>query len=350
MPAQVRRILSTILAGIVTPALAMLFDEFGTTLYQADVRALTYSLFWDFTLLTAVILGAPFAIPVALAVRLRNAWGAVPFIAIVAAFGIEVQIVASRFFADLDTISVLLMLVWIVPAILGTLTAILLKWRPLTTSLAIAAIAMSMLIYLTIGYAKLSIERAPAYAAAKTWSTLRVGMKTFAGGQDAYSGLTVCPTLATLLAGQLSDQCQTISFGAPAIVDAIIPCKRTDPTWGYESPHVRLHATDGSWAGFTRAANLQPDIPVGTLIELARLGDAPLTMDGDHGTHTAIGDRAMVKLLRYDPRKEESLYVEILNGEHRGQRGWMWSGEADTGGTILGEYPLQYPNGDCMDL
>lgn len=159
----------------------------------------------------------------------------------------------------------------------------------------------------------------------------------------------ICPTLAILYKrGERS--CRTVTSATPVIIDAIIPCKRTDPDWGYESPHARLHAADGSWSGFTDVGNLQPTVPVGTL--LAMQGDTlwrdPLVLENDSGKRIAIGYSAMAKLLRYDPKRAASLYVRILSGPYRDRIGWMFIQSADTGGVALGEYDLQYPYKTCQ--
>jgi hypothetical protein len=352
MPSKIRWILSTVLASVVTPALAMLFDLVGSALQQGNLSSLTLSPDMPSPILTlmlpAIIFGAPFAIPIALAVRLRRTWMAVPFIALAAAFGIELQIQVGRHFEESSTVSEILMLVWIIPAIVGTVAALLLKWREQASSYSIAAIAATALIVFAIAGAERARELAPAYMAAETWSQLRVGVNVFTGDERNGSGQTVCPTLAMIISYQSPNQCRHIAVGTLAIVDAIIPCKRSDPSWGYESPHVRLHAADDSWGGFADAAMLQPDIPVGTPIEIARDWDAPIAINNDHGGQTILGDTALVKLLRYDPRREASLYVKVLDGPHRDKTGWTWVQSADTGGVALGEYSLQYPYRDCV--
>ncbi|HYK52191.1 MAG TPA: hypothetical protein VEV38_01500 [Candidatus Eremiobacteraceae bacterium] len=351
MPPEDRPFLSALLAGIVTPALAMLFEFFGAAIYQGD-----HFLFTDFpaaaqlaldAAVVAAIFGAPLAIPVALAIRLENIWKAVPSIALGAAFGIAVQIQIRDRYNDSVVLSLMLMLFWIVPTVFGIVVALLLKWRERESAVAIGGLATAGLVVLAIIGTNRHKELAPAYSAAKTWSELRVGMNVFTGDDGNGVGETVCPTLSAILVDQLSGQCGRVPPGSPAVVDEIIPCEKTDPDWGWESPHVRIHSVNGSWAGFVDAAMLQPSIPEGTLIELRRDWGAPLTIDDDHGRQTSIGDTAMVRLLRYDPKKAASLYVKILDGPYRGRTGWTWIQAADTGGVALGEYSLQYGFDDC---
>ena len=95
------------------------------------------------------------------------------------------------------------MLVWIVPAILGTVAALLLKWRVRWSSLGFATIAIVAGFVVSVeGFSRAS-ERAPAYAAADSWSKLRIGMSVYTGGNT--SGQAVCPTLAELYSQQRSN-------------------------------------------------------------------------------------------------------------------------------------------------
>ena len=341
-----------ILAGVVTPALAALFYSVGTSLCEGDVSFLTFMQMSACMMVLAVILGAPFAIPAVFAIRLGSTWSAVPFVAVAAAFGIEVQLELIQLYNPsnpFEPVSLVLMLIWIIPAIFGTVAVLLLKRRPWTTSLTIASIAMaSLIVFVVVGVNKARVLGHP-YMAAATWSQLRVGAHVFAGDDDSTYSLRVCPSLATILADQPSKECRHIPFGTPAIVDAIIPCGKTNSSWNVGSPHVRFHAPDGSWAGFTDAGMLQPNIPVGTVLELHRDLLGPLEMSNDRGEKTIIGDEALIKVLRYDPRKDASLYVKILEGPHRDQIGWASLIFANAGASLFGDHSLVYPF-FCMNV
>jgi hypothetical protein len=43
------------------------------------------------------------------------------------------------------------------------------------------------------------------------------------------------------------------------------------------------------------------------------------------GTGLNLGDNVSAKVIKYDPTKDEELefYVEILDGQHAGKKGWM---------------------------
>lgn len=94
---------------------------------------------------------------------------------------------------------------------------------------------------------------------------------------------------------------------------------------------------------------MQPDVPGGTLLDMQRDWGAPLVIENDRGAQTAIGGSALARLLFYDPRRDASLYVQIVNGRYRGLRGWTYIQDVDTGGIALGEYDLQFPYAKCMN-
>jgi hypothetical protein len=342
MSPRVRLTLSRILAGVAIPILSAVFSLLCDAIYQRDASGIGPEL--PVMLLCAAVLGAPFAIPVLLAVRLRNTWRTVPFLAAAAAGGIDLQNTIS------SSDSLVLDLVWIVPAICGTAAALLLKWHERRSAFAIAAFATIAVLVVAVQGGEIARKLAPAYAAADSWSMLRAGMRLYTGDGYSSAGQAICPTLATLLASERnrSGLCKIVSRGTPAIVDAILACAKTDPDWGFESPHVKLHALDGSWVGFTDAGNLQPDIPVGTLLAMHRDWGAPLMLESERGAPTPIGESAMVTVLRYDPTAEAPLYVKILDGSYRNRTGRMEIGFAQTGRLAFGEYDLQYPdNSNC---
>lgn len=344
-----QEVLQRLAAGIVTPALAMLFFQIGQLLYQLDGRSLQPWFLKSFLLelpIAAAILGAPFGISAALLIRLPHLWLCVPLISLVAAVGIEAQVYSSGMLED-SQFFVVLMFVWVLPALFGTGAALLLQRRPSLWALAVPLAVILALPLATHGVAR-ARAIAPAIAAARHWSVLRVGMAVYTGG-DASDGQTVCASIAALLEAKKGGgtRCTTIPGGVAATVDAVIPCRKTDPDWGFGSPRVRIHARDRSWWGFADAGSLQPSIPTGTLLSMQRDWGAPLTLYDDRGNRTTIGDAALARLLRYAPKRDASLYVQILDGAYRNRRGWMSIQAVDTGGVSLGEYGIEYPYHAC---
>jgi hypothetical protein len=347
----VRDTIQRVAAGVITPALSMLFVLIGDALYQYDPQAFTLE--WV-SVLPAAILGAPFAVPAALLIRLRHLWRCVPLIALCAAVGIEVQRNISTALGDssspAQTLGPTLMFVWVFPAAFGVAAALLLKWKE---SLYLAALPLAAVLapFLAIQGGVLARERAPALSAAHSWSVLHVGMHVYTGGDPSSNGQKVCASLGAILAAEREQpaQCFNVARGVPAVVDGVLACARTDPYASYDwAPHVKLHARDGSWRGFTDAAKLQPDVPQGTLLDMERDWGAPLVIEDDRGVQTLIGGSALAQLLRYSPKRDASLYVQVVNGRYRGLRGWTYIQDVDTGGVALGQYDLEYPNTKCV--
>lgn len=342
-------LLQRIAAGLAAPMFSILLSEIGDGLREHDFSN-TFSIF-PTDLLFALIFGAPFSVPVALMIRLRNVWIGLPLIALTAAVGIRIQGDLGTLAGDAgaNTLSGLLMIGWVIPAAFGTATTLLIKWQEII-AFSFIPLAAALAIVLDAQGQKDARAVAPAHAAAREWSVLRVGMNAYTGGDS--DGQIICPTLAAEIAldSKHPPTCLTLRRAIPVVVDAIIPCKKSDPGYGWESAHIRLHARDGSWHGFTDARGLQPDVPVGIPLDMERDWGAPLAIDDERGEQTVIGGSALVRLLRYDPSRDASLYVEILDGAHRGQRGWMGIQNAQTGGMALGEYAMEYPYKDCSDF
>jgi hypothetical protein len=335
---------SRLACGVIAPVFAMLVAMVGLGFYQHD-----FSLQIVLQMLVpAAILGAPLSVPVAFFLAPRNIWASLPLIAIAAGIGIQLQFRISGMLEDANADSIwqfISSVVYVVPALLGAATSLVLRWknRIAIAAIPIAAIASAGLWIAGNGDATVL---APANDAAKEWSVLKVGMLVYTGSTNGAQA--VCPTLASYFDSQRYDRpCAKITNGTPVVVEKIVPCKNTDPQWGWESPAVEIRARDGSWRGFTDSDELQPNIPIGTLLYLQRDWGAPLSITDDRDVTTNIGAAALVRLLRYDPKRDASLYVEILKGEHEGMRGWTGIQLVSTGGLPLGEYSMQYPNDGC---
>jgi hypothetical protein len=74
---------------------------------------------------------------------------------------------------------------------------------------------------------------------------------------------------------------------------------------------------------------------------------APLMLFDDHGDRTVIGDSALARLLQYNPKRDASLYVEILDGLYRGRKGWTDIQSVETGGVAMGDYGIDDPDEAC---
>jgi len=323
----------------------MMLEGVGRATYSHDSLLLSLQSSWTIAVVAAFF-GAPFAVPISMLVRLRSVWLCLPLIAIAAAIGLEIQFEITRSLDDSSGANGFFSMVYVIPAAFGAAAALLLRWYE---RLAIVALPLAIVLLVALFIAGDHDLRAvqPARSAAHRWSVLRAGMTAYTGEYDR--GQTVCSSFSAYLdfERQRPHGCRIVANATPVVIDAIIPCKQDDPDHGWGAPHVRLHARDGSWHGFTGASDLQPDVPVGTLLDFERDWGAPLDIVDDRGAQKVIGGSAYARLLRYDPKRDYSLYVEIVQGEHRGMRGWMAIQVVETGGVALGQYSLEYPYEGC---
>lgn len=173
-----------------------------------------------------------------------------------------------------------------------------------------------------------------------SWRRLHVGMKVYLGqDQASLSSQNVCQTWKQYYEGWQRGHwigCKPVKHGTPAIVVRIIKKSASEAYRLYGDYEVEIRAIDGSWSGITGVGGLQPDVPVGTIFAMERDLGASLGLakhaDGDRDQDIEdIGDRANVRVLRYEPLAgAHTLYVEVLDGPHRGEKGWMGIQDART--------------------
>ena len=81
-----------------------------------------------FGAMVGAILGGPLCIPVLLAIKLQRIWRAVPLLAAAAAIGVALQIALLGALGRIPAeVAAVLDFFWIVPALVGTLAALILK-------------------------------------------------------------------------------------------------------------------------------------------------------------------------------------------------------------------------------
>lgn len=328
-----------IAAGLVAPVAALFIWGLSTGTPPMDLGSLGFAL-------TA---GAPLSVPVAVALAPRRLWLALPAISLAAAVGIELQMLAI--FSD-SWLSNALVVVWIIPATLGAGAALLLKLydRPISH---VAVGIVSVIAFAAIALGDRSAPDDPKYdAAARTWSEVRPGVKVYIGGDSDAASQTVCPNLTTYLRYEQTGKapnCIHVAHGMPAVVESVIPCTRTDPSFGYETPRALVRAIDGTLRGVTTAGNFQPNIRPGIILKLHRDWGAPLSMVGAN-KQINLGTAATVRLLRYEPKADagRTLYVRVLDGPHAGESGWTGIQLVDSGDVSLGAYDMAYPTHNCF--
>jgi hypothetical protein len=115
-----KRVAEQVIAGILIPAMAC--SAYGLIASRDILGGLLFGAFFG------TLLGAPICIPVLIVINLRRTWLAVPILTAAAAIGVALQIallgamgpVRAEVAAVLDSF-------WIVPAVVGALTAWTLK-------------------------------------------------------------------------------------------------------------------------------------------------------------------------------------------------------------------------------
>ncbi len=149
--------------------------------------------------------------------------------------------------------------------------------------------------------------------------------------------LTLCPTFRAFLAtfgGRPAGDCKHVARGLPARVEEIrtVPKALTAQTNGSAAVKLRL---DSGFAGYALVGDLQPAVPVGTILVLTPYDTAPLRLaprqGSDSDTGLSLGKSARAKLLRVQPATSgRSLFVTIVAGKYAGKTGWIYAYDAAT--------------------
>jgi hypothetical protein len=131
LPKSPDSIIVAVTAGIVIPALSgVLFYLAAALSMQNTPQIVVNNLIVAplFGIASGVIFGAPLAVPILLLVRPRRIWRAVPLLSLVGALGARMQLELADRLRDTGLYP-LLFFIWIVPALLGAVTLIVLKRR-----------------------------------------------------------------------------------------------------------------------------------------------------------------------------------------------------------------------------
>ena len=174
----------------------------------------------------------------------------------------------------------------------------------------------------------------------ESWSEARSGVRVYTGddGGNATT-LSVCSTLASLrafMSGDSSADCSHKKRGLLAVIEQVIPAKSDTDSGSFAgAPNVEIRAADGSWSGYTTVVSLQPVVPLGTVVVMKRTGNETLNLAPRQGSDLNagpnLGDKVTVKVLHYYPDTgDRPLYVNVLDGTHVGQNGWMFAMDGET--------------------
>jgi hypothetical protein len=149
------------------------------------------------------------------------------------------------------------------------------------------------------------------------------------GGSDT---VTVCDTIAKfkqwLDDGGNVAGCHSLPAGLPVILGRM--ADDPSPSTTMSQPLVKVVIPSRhNYSGYTQLfGQVHPNIPTGTVVHYKREGNVTLRLapsrDSDLNAGPDLGDAVTATVLQYDPTSDGmDLYVEITDGKHAGQKGWM---------------------------
>jgi hypothetical protein len=166
--------------------------------------------------------------------------------------------------------------------------------------------------------------------------------KKAAPGTHAYLGddgggvntATVCDTAdhyRDWLQFEHPSGCQTFQHDLPVIVEVVTLDPVLDVVGDHYQPIAKVQIPSRHFTGYLDLLGLHPVIPSGTIVQYKRLGNdrlllfpSPKIPAEDKGG-VDLGDTFSAKVLSYDPTSDDNfdLQVQIMDGSHAGQKGWM---------------------------
>jgi hypothetical protein len=104
-----------------------------------------------------------------------------------------------------------------------------------------------------------------------------------------------------------------------------------DRVGGQYWPIAKVQIPSRNFTGYLSLDALHPVIPCGVIVHYKKLGNASLRLfpvaevsTGDAGG-VDLGDQVTAKVISYDPANDDNwdLHVQIIDGPHAGETGWM---------------------------
>ena len=139
---------------------------------------------------------------------------------------------------------------------------------------------------------------------------------------------TVCPSRAAFVQSWLGKSvsgCFPVKRGTASKIVRFLPSYCTDR--GLTCTGVLALAQAPRWNGISALQYFQPDISTGTILHMEGNDSSPCLLHVTpkwQSSYINLGNDVYVSLKRYDPGNEDNtLYVKVLSGRHRGQLGWM---------------------------
>jgi hypothetical protein len=125
--------------------------------------------------------------------------------------------------------------------------------------------------------------------------------------------------------------CQTFQHDLPVIIEVVTLDPAVDSVGDYYRPIAKVQIPSRNFTGYLNLLDLHPVIPPGTIVKYTKLGNdrlllfpSPKIPEKDEGG-IVLGESVSAKVLSYDPTSDDyfDLHVQIMDGSHAGQAGWM---------------------------
>ena len=165
------------------------------------------------------------------------------------------------------------------------------------------------------------------------WKRAEPGTPAFLGDDGGgVNTATVCDTADRYrdwLNSEHPPGCQTFQQGLPITIEVVILDPVHERQGDVVLPLAKIHIPSrNNFIGYTQLLGLHPVIPTGAKLycKTTSKGDYiklhATSKSEDEGTD--LGDFS-ARVISYDPSNDEELefYVEVLDGSHAGQKGWM---------------------------
>jgi len=183
------------------------------------------------------------------------------------------------------------------------------------------------------------VEQPPQRAKreAPAWQKATPGTHAFLGDDGGgVNTATVCDTADHYRDWAESEHpsgCQAFQHDLPVIIEVVTLDPAIDKVAGAYQPIAKLHIPSRNFTGYTRLLGLHPVIPAGTVVHYKKIGNEKILffpapqIPATHETGIELGDTVIAKVLAYDPTSDDNfdLHVQIMDGSHAGETGWMLS-------------------------
>jgi hypothetical protein len=200
---------------------------------------------------------------------------------------------------------------------------------------------------IVVGTVMASLVAASLASSAETgpepWKKASPGTPAFLGDDGGgVNTATVCDTADRYrdwLSGQHPPGCQTFQHDLPVVIEVVTYDPVRDRRADVGLPIAKIHIPSQNFVGYLQLLMLHPVVPSGTVVRFRKTGNETIALypsaaiDDEKGID--LGSQVSASVVSYDPSKDDEfdLHVTILDGDHKGQTGWMlaFGGDGEDG-------------------